>query len=88
MVAADLIATGMMLPKTYRDPDSETLFTFASASLVGALAAGAVGALDASLLVYPTYYCVANGAIALLIGHRRSLLASLQRTPSPARSLS
>ncbi len=26
VVAADLIATGMMLPKTWRDPDSETLF--------------------------------------------------------------
>ena len=53
VVAADLIATGMMLPKTWRDPDSETLSTFASASLVGALAAGSVGALEPSLLLYP-----------------------------------
>lgn len=45
VVAADLLATGMMLPKTWRDPDSETLWAFASASLVGALAAGSVGAL-------------------------------------------
>jgi hypothetical protein len=36
----------MMVPKTYRDPGSETLATFAFASLGGALAAGAVGALD------------------------------------------
>jgi hypothetical protein len=35
-----------MVPKTYRDPGSETLATFAFASLGGALTAGAVGALD------------------------------------------
>ena len=42
VVAADLIGTAMMLPKTYRDPESETLVTFALASVAGALAAGAV----------------------------------------------
>jgi hypothetical protein len=67
VVAADLIGTAMMLPKTYRDPESETLVTFALASAAGALAAGAVGELDVSLLLYPVYFCVANGAIALLI---------------------
>ena len=45
VVAADLIGAAMMVPKTYRDPGSETLATFALASLSGALAAGAVGAL-------------------------------------------
>jgi hypothetical protein len=44
VVAADLIGAAMMVPKTYRDPGSETLPTFALASLSGALAAGAVGA--------------------------------------------
>ena len=39
-----------------------------------ALAAGAVGAVDVSLLLYPVYYCVINGAIALLIWERRSAL--------------
>ena len=87
VVAADLIGAAMMIPKTYRDPGSETLVTFAFASLGGALAAGAVGAADASLLLYPIYYCLVNGAIAVLIHHRRSLLASLQRTSSPVRSL-
>jgi hypothetical protein len=71
VVAADLIAAAMMVPKTHRDPHSETLSTFALASLGGALAAGAVGVLDVSLLVYPTYYCLVNGAIALLIARRR-----------------
>ena len=45
VVAADLIGAAMMVPKTYRDPGSETLATFALASLSGALAA-AVGAQD------------------------------------------
>jgi hypothetical protein len=59
------------VPKTYRDPGSETLATFAFASLGGALAAGAVGVLDISLLLYPLYFCLVNGAIALLIHQRR-----------------
>jgi hypothetical protein len=76
VVAADLIATGMMLPKTWRDPGSETLSTFALASLGGALAAGSVGALEPALLLYPTYYCLANGALALLIRARRAAQAA------------
>jgi hypothetical protein len=86
VVAADLIGAAMMVPKTYRDPGSETLATFALASLSGALAAGAVGALTPSLLLYPVYYCLVNGAIAVLILHRRSLLAGPQPTSSPART--
>ena len=67
VIVADVLAAAMMVPKTYREPESETLVTFALASVGGGLAAGAVGALDASLLLYPVYYCVVNGAIALLI---------------------
>jgi hypothetical protein len=74
VVAADLVGVALMLPKTYRDPESETLVTFALASAGGALAAGAVGALDVSLLLYPVYYCVVNGALALLIWQRRTVL--------------
>lgn len=36
VVAADLIGAAMMVPKAYRDPGSETLATFALASLSGA----------------------------------------------------
>jgi hypothetical protein len=56
---------------------SETLATFVYASLGGALAAGAVGVAEnasAPLLLYPVYYCLANGAIAVLIHHRRTVL--------------
>ena len=76
VVAADLLGAAMMVPKTYRDPESETLVTFAFASVGGALAAGAVGAIDLSLLLYPVYYCLVNGAIAVLIVHRRAVLAA------------
>ena len=79
VIVADLIAAAMMVPKTYRDPGSETLATFVYASLGGALAAGAVGVAEnasAPLLLYPVYYCLANGAIAVLIHHRRTVLRS------------
>ena len=72
VVAADLIGAALMIPKTYRDPDSETLATFAFASLGGMLAAGAVGTPDLSLLLYPIYFCLVNGAIAMLIHQRRA----------------
>jgi hypothetical protein len=71
VIVADLSAVAMMTPKAYRDPHSETLAMYVLASIGGALAAGAVGALDLSLLLYPIYYCVANGALALLITQRR-----------------
>jgi hypothetical protein len=72
VVAADLVALAMMVPKTWRDPGSETLSTFALASVGGALAMASVGALEPSLLLYPAYYCLANGALALLIVGRRA----------------
>ena len=87
VVAADLVGAAMMVPKTYQDPASETLATFAFASIGGALAAGAVGALDPSLLLYPVYYCLVNGAIALLILHRRGVLADRPGNVARASSL-
>ena len=72
VVAADCIGVALMVPKTYRDPHSETLITFALASVAGALAAAAVAQLDPALLLYPAYYCLANAAIALLIVHQRA----------------
>jgi hypothetical protein len=84
VVAADLIGAAMMVPKTHRDPESETLVTFALASLGGALAAGSVGVIDVSLLLYPAYYCIVNGAIALLIHQRRSILHRTTLLTAPA----
>jgi hypothetical protein len=71
VIAADLSAAAMMTPKTYRDPGSETLAMYALAGVAGALATAAVGELDVSLMLYPAYYCVVNGAMALLIHWRR-----------------
>jgi len=76
VVAADLLAAAMMTPKTYRDPGSETLSSFALASVGGALAAGAVGSATPALLMYPIYFCAVNAAIALLIHRRRTVLAT------------
>jgi hypothetical protein len=67
VVAADMVALALMVPKTWRDPGSETMITYALGSISGALAAAAVGELDASLLLYPVYYSLGNAAIALLI---------------------
>ena len=77
VVAADLIAAGLMVPKTYRDPGSETLATYALASVGGVLAAGAVGTADPSLLLYPLYFCAINAAIAVLIAQRRARVAAV-----------
>lgn len=76
VVVADLMGAVVMAPKTYRDPDSETLATFALASVGGALATGAVGTTDPALLLYPIYFCLVNASIALLIWHRRAVLGS------------
>ena len=75
VVAADLIAAALMVPKTWRDPESETLSTFTLAGLGGALAAASVGSADVALLLYPVYFCVVNGALALLIHQRRGTSA-------------
>ncbi len=76
IVAADLVGFALMVPKTWRDPGSETLSTYALASLSGVLAAGAVGSFDVALLLFPVYYCLSNGALALLIHLRTARLAA------------
>lgn len=83
VIAADLVAAGMMLPKTWRDPRSETLSTFALGSLAGALALGSVAGLEPSLLAYPLYYCLVNGALALVIQQRRAAAGPVERTSRP-----
>jgi hypothetical protein len=84
VVLADLIGAALMLPKTYHHPESETLATFALASLGGALATASISTLDLSLLLYPAYYCLINAATALLIYHRRRLLTGHGALPAMA----
>jgi hypothetical protein len=76
VVIADAAGVALMLPKTWRDPWSETKSTYVLASASGVLSAVAVGALDASLLLYPAYFAVANGGTAGVIAHRRRAVAT------------
>jgi len=58
-------------PKTWLDPYSETLATYALAGATGLLAALAVRAWDPGVLLYPVYFCLGNGSTAVLIAARR-----------------
>jgi hypothetical protein len=78
VVAADLIAVALMLPKTFRNPRSETLETYVIGLVSTLFALAAVGSGDASLLIYPLYLLVADGAVAGMIFLRRRAL------PAPA----
>jgi hypothetical protein len=74
VVFADTLAVGLMLPKTWRDPASETLALYALASVSGILSALAVGTLDASLLLFPISFALVNALLATLIAGRRLAL--------------
>ena len=76
VIVADVAGALMMVPKSWRDPHSETLSTFVLTSLVGVCALLSVGALDAALMVYPAYYVVANALVATLLVSRRRALAA------------
>ena len=67
VVGADLLGVALMLPKTWRDPGSETLSPYVLASAAGLLSAFAVGALELSLLLYPAYFFAGNGLIAAVV---------------------
>jgi hypothetical protein len=74
VVAADLIAVALMLPKTFRNPRSETLETYVIGVVSTVFAVVAVGSGDASLLIYPLYLLVADSAVAAMIFARRRAL--------------
>jgi hypothetical protein len=71
VVVADLAGVALMLPKTWRDPGSETPSSFLLAGLAGLLGTAAVGAFDPSLLLYPGYFAVVNAGLAGIITLRR-----------------
>jgi hypothetical protein len=85
VVAADTLGVAMMLPKTWRDPASETLVTYVLASAAGLLSTFAVGAIEASLLLYPAYFFLANGLIAVVIVSRRKTADAPVRPGFPPR---
>ncbi len=74
VIVADFIAVLMMIPKTWRNPHSETLSTYGLASLGGVAAGASVGVMSPSLLMYPVYFALVNAALTLVIGYRRGVL--------------
>jgi len=77
VILADLAGVALMLPKTWRDPCSETLSTFLLAAAAGCLSAIAVGGLELDLLLYPAYFAMVNAAVAAVIMLRRRATASM-----------
>jgi hypothetical protein len=83
VIVADVAGALMMVPKSWRDPHSETVSTFVLTSLVGWCALVSVGELDPALMAYPAYYIVVNASIAaLLLLRRRSCADSTRRRRS------
>jgi len=74
VIVADFVAALMMLPKTWRQPGSETLATYVFASLGGAATVGAVGLVSVSLLIYPVYFMLINAGLATVICYRGGFL--------------
>jgi hypothetical protein len=75
VVVADLIGVALMLPKTYRQPGSETIPTYAIGVVSTLCALAAVNSTDASLWIYPIYILIADGAVVAVIRFRRRALA-------------
>jgi hypothetical protein len=63
-----------LLPKTWADPTSETMATYALAGVTGLLCVLAVEAWDPALLLFPVYFCLGNAGAAAFIGLRRRAL--------------
>lgn len=74
VVAADLIGVGLMLPKTYRDPDSETAAAYAIGVCAAFLGLSATGFTAPSLMLYPLYLVIADSALVGMILLRRRTL--------------
>jgi hypothetical protein len=77
VVAADLVAVALMLPKTFRQPASETLSTYVIGVASTLFALLAIGSSAASLWIYPLYILAADSAVALVIVLRRRALAAV-----------
>src|SRR5262245_53200340 len=83
VIVADFIAALMMLPKAWLDPQSETMSTFALASLGGLAAMGAVATPSVPLLMYPVYFALVNAALTAVIVHRRRVSRQPAHAPAP-----
>jgi len=77
VVAADLVAVALMLPKTYRQPASETLATYALGVVSTFFALLAIGSGAAALWIYPLYILAADSGVVAVIVLRRRALATV-----------
>jgi hypothetical protein len=84
VVVADTAAVLMMLPKTYRDPHSETLSAYWLSTASVLFAAASVGSLNVSLLLYPGYLTVADSMVIGMIVVRRRRLGRAATSTAPA----
>ncbi len=71
VVLSDTIAVGMMIPKTYAAPYSETLSAYVLSGVSGLFALAAVGSLDFGLIVYPAYIICADALVIAVVLTRR-----------------
>jgi hypothetical protein len=77
-VGIDTVGTVLTLIKTYHEPHSETFSSWLLASLGGLFALFAVGELSFSLLLYPAYIFIANGAVNVVMLLRCGKVAAEQ----------
>lgn len=83
VAAADLVAVGMMLPKTYRHPYSETLSMYVIGLVSVGFAIAAVGEVAPALLIYPLYILLADSIVIGVIVVRRRSLGAPRGTGTP-----
>lgn len=66
-ICISLLGGTVTVAKAYRNPDSETLVTWATSCVASVFAILAVGRLDWVLMAYPLYLFALNGAIVVAI---------------------
>lgn len=82
VIIIDSIGSFLTMLKSYEDPESETLITWAISGTSGIFWALAVGKIDLVLLAYPAYIVIANYVIiiAMTLGKRhKKLLKKVNR---------
>lgn len=74
IIAIDAVGAYLTVYKTYKDPDTETTFSWVMTSIAGFLAIVIVGEWNVSLIIYPLYIFIANSTVVATI-----LIAKYQR---------
>lgn len=74
-IGISLLGATTTIARAYRDPDSETLSTWACSFIASIFAIASVGELNWVILAYPLYLLTLNGAIvaAIMLGRLRSM---------------